>query len=183
MMQYSLLDRRPEETCLQLLHGNNISVLARGSVAGGILVNKPAKPYLNYNATEVTNAAMAIKKISSKERTPAQTAIQFVLKNPSVTSALVGIRTMEQLTDAVNAGTSPELSKDEMEILKASVPVNYYTDHRQCKYNFIPPETSILWPLDFTLNLRNIRRQLLPQYLSARPTLPRAVIEAIIAFL
>ena len=130
MTQYSLLDRRPEESCLQLLHGNNISVLARGTVASGTLVNKPAKPYLNYNVTEVTNAAMAIKKISSRERTPAQTAIQFVLQNPSVTSAIVGIRTMEQLTDAVNALTSPELSKDEMEILKAAVPVNYYTDHR-----------------------------------------------------
>ena len=103
--------------------------MARGSVAGGILVNKPAKPYLNYNVTEVTNAAKAIKKISSKERTPAQTAIQFVLQNPSVTSAIVGIRTMEQLTDTVNAVTGPELSKNEMEILKASVPVNYYTDH------------------------------------------------------
>src|SRR6202034_3432729 len=37
MMQYSLLDRRPEESCLQLLQQNNIGVLARGSVAGGLL--------------------------------------------------------------------------------------------------------------------------------------------------
>src|SRR4030095_2949702 len=29
MMQYSLLDRRPEEECLQLLHDNHIGVLAR----------------------------------------------------------------------------------------------------------------------------------------------------------
>ncbi|HEX6180049.1 MAG TPA: aldo/keto reductase, partial [Chitinophagaceae bacterium] len=28
MMQYSLLDRRPEETCLELLKGNNIGVLS-----------------------------------------------------------------------------------------------------------------------------------------------------------
>src|SRR5215831_1932826 len=31
MMQYSLLDRRPEETCLELLRQNHVSVLARGS--------------------------------------------------------------------------------------------------------------------------------------------------------
>ena len=30
MMQYGLLDRRPEETCLSLLQENNIGVLARG---------------------------------------------------------------------------------------------------------------------------------------------------------
>ena len=53
MMQYSLLDRRPEESCLQLLQGHNIGVLVRGSVAGGLLVNKPAKPYLNYNAEKL----------------------------------------------------------------------------------------------------------------------------------
>src|SRR5687768_1382194 len=33
MMQYSLLDRRPEETCLDLLKQNNIGVLTRGSIA------------------------------------------------------------------------------------------------------------------------------------------------------
>ncbi|MFI5195282.1 MAG: aldo/keto reductase, partial [Chitinophagales bacterium] len=48
MMQYSLLDRRPEESMLDLLHKKQIGVLARGSVASGLLVSKPAAPYLNY---------------------------------------------------------------------------------------------------------------------------------------
>ena len=39
MMQYSLLDRRPEEECLSLLKEKNIGVLVRGSVAQGFLVN------------------------------------------------------------------------------------------------------------------------------------------------
>jgi aryl-alcohol dehydrogenase-like predicted oxidoreductase len=130
MMQYSLLDRRPEESCLQLLHDNNIGVLARGSLAGGLLANKPAKPYLNYNAAEVTDAAKAIKKLSSQERSPAQIAIQFALQNPSVTSAIVGIRTIDQLTDAVNAINNRELNKEEMKILGEAVAVNYYAEHR-----------------------------------------------------
>ena len=33
MMQYSLIDRRPEESCLDLLKENNIGVLVRGSLA------------------------------------------------------------------------------------------------------------------------------------------------------
>ena len=47
MTQYSLLDRRPEEETLEALHKNNIGVLVRGSVAQGLLINKPAKTYLD----------------------------------------------------------------------------------------------------------------------------------------
>ena len=130
MMQYSLLDRRPEESCLQLLQDHNIGVLVRGSLAGGLLVNKPAKPYLNYNTEEVSSAAKAIQKLAYNDRGPAQTAIQFVLQNPAVTSAIVGLRTPDQLTDAVNALNDKDLSKEEMKILEESVPVNYYTAHR-----------------------------------------------------
>lgn len=130
MMQYSLLDRRPEESCLQLLKDNNIGVMARGSVAGGLLVGKKAKPYLNYNEEGVAKAAIVIQKLSSHKRSPAQIAIQFVLQNPSVTSAVVGIRTIEQLTDAVNAISNQKLSEEEMKILKEAVAVNHYTEHR-----------------------------------------------------
>ena len=130
MMQYSLLDRRSEESCLQLLLDNNIGVLARGSVAGGLLVNKEPKSYLNYNAEEVAKAAAAIKKVSSQKRPPAQTAIQFVLQNAATTSAVVGIRTIDQLNDAVNALNKPWLNEDEMKILSEAIPLNYYSDHR-----------------------------------------------------
>ncbi len=37
MMQYNLLDRRPEEEVLDLLNENSISVLARGPLAKGML--------------------------------------------------------------------------------------------------------------------------------------------------
>src|SRR6185312_4421326 len=57
MTQYSLLDRRPEERTLQLLHENHIGVLVRGSVASGLLINKAAKPYLNFNESQVAAAA------------------------------------------------------------------------------------------------------------------------------
>jgi len=129
MTQYSLLDRRPEESTLQLLHENNIGVLVRGSVASGLLIDKPAKAYLNYNETQVGAAAKAIQSVSSSERNPAQTAIQYVLKNPAITSAVVGIRTMEQLKEAVGAIDKP-LTDEEMKTLKESVPVNFYERHR-----------------------------------------------------
>jgi aryl-alcohol dehydrogenase-like predicted oxidoreductase len=130
MTQYSLLDRRPEESTLQLLHQNNIGVLVRGSVASGLLIDKPAKPYLNYDATQIANAANAVKSISSDERNAAQVAIEYVLKNPAVTAAIVGMRTLEQLKDALAAIDSTQLTDEEMKVLKESLPLNFYDQHR-----------------------------------------------------
>lgn len=130
MMQYSLLDRRPEETCLPLLQQKNISVLARGSVAQGLLVNKSAKAYLNFSESEVAAAAQAVNSVSNSNRNAAQTALQFVLTNPAVTAAVVGIRTVQQLQEAVNALDTPMLTQQEVNILKNVLPANLYTDHR-----------------------------------------------------
>lgn len=131
MMQYSLLDRRPEEICLPLLEKHKIAVLARGIVASGLLVDKPAKIYLNYNEEQVQQAAEAIKLLSGSQRTAAQTAIQFVLAHPAVTSAVVGIRTLEQLQEAVETIATPSLADDEKLALRNTLPANFYTDHRE----------------------------------------------------
>lgn len=130
MMQYSLLDRRPEETCLPLLQQHNIGVLARGSVASGLLVNKPAKPYLDYNEDDVQKAATAVKNLSGTDRSPAQTAIQFVLQNAAITSAVVGIRTLEQLKDAAETLSVSMLIVNETEELQKSIEKNFYKEHR-----------------------------------------------------
>ncbi|WP_205509023.1 aldo/keto reductase [Longitalea arenae] len=130
MMQYSLLDRRPEESALPLLLEHNIGVLARGAVAQGLLVNKTAKPYLNYSQQEVEQAAAAVQSISNARRNAAQTAIGFVLQHPALTAAVTGIRTMEQLEEAVAAIDSPSLTEAEMKKLQASLIANKYEQHR-----------------------------------------------------
>ena len=130
MMQYSLLDRRPEETCLPLLLENNIGVLARGAVAQGLLVNKPAKAYLNYSPQQVEQAAAAIRAVSNDKRNAAQTAIRFVLQHPAVTAAVAGIRTMQQLEEAVSAITAPPITAPEMKELQEAVVINKYEQHR-----------------------------------------------------
>ncbi|GAE34965.1 oxidoreductase [Halalkalibacter akibai JCM 9157] len=70
MMQYSLLDRRPEEV-FPLLAENQISVVARGPVAKGILTNRPLsdmsetiqeKGYLNYNYDELVSLRHSLNK-------------------------------------------------------------------------------------------------------------------------
>ena len=49
MMQYSLLDRRSEESCLELLLENKIGMLARGTLAGGLLILKNTLPVNTYD--------------------------------------------------------------------------------------------------------------------------------------
>jgi aryl-alcohol dehydrogenase-like predicted oxidoreductase len=130
MMQYSLLDRRPEEECLELLHRNDISVLARGSLAQGLLVNKPPKSYLELSATDVENAAAAIKSISVK-RSASQTAIKYVLRHPAVTSAVVGVSSIAQLEDVVESPDAPILTINDLDLMKKSLPVINYREHRK----------------------------------------------------
>jgi aryl-alcohol dehydrogenase-like predicted oxidoreductase len=130
MMQYSLLDRRPEEEMLGLLQANDIGVLARGSIAKGLLVSKPADPYLNYSAGQVEKAKRSVEEISGTGRTAFAIAVGYTLYQPSVTSAVVGIRTEEQLENALNSIGNNELAQNDITRLSASIPSNYYMEHR-----------------------------------------------------
>ena len=130
MTQYSLLDKRPEESTLNLLQENNIGVVARGSVASGLLIDKQAKEYLGYTEAEVIQAKDLLDHMSDGNKKSSQIAIQYVLNHPAVTSAIIGMRTMEQLEDAVKAVALPPLSADQMNILHKEIPAKVYVEHR-----------------------------------------------------
>lgn len=127
MMQYSLLDRRPEEEALGLLADRSVGVLARGSLAQGLLVDKPPRPYLDHPEADVSKAERAVNFVAGENHTAAQTAIGFVLKHPAVSSAVAGIRTLDQLRQAI---PPHELTDREYGFLKDSVSDIFYTDHR-----------------------------------------------------
>ncbi len=129
MMQYSLLDRRPEEATLPLLKQKNIGVLARGSIAQGLLIDKPAKSYLEYSEKEVMNAKEVVHSTSNQQRSLVQTAIQFVLHQAAITSAVVGMRTKEQLREAIGVFDSI-LTAEELDLLQKALPLNFYQQHR-----------------------------------------------------
>jgi aryl-alcohol dehydrogenase-like predicted oxidoreductase len=130
MMQYSLLDRRPEEEMLSLLKENQIGVLARGSIAKGLLISKPAEHYLNYSAEQVSSAAATVKSVSDSMSDPLETCVHFVLENPAVSSAVIGIRTAAQLKEALAIRGADLLSKDQLEALRNMLHANKYVDHR-----------------------------------------------------
>jgi aryl-alcohol dehydrogenase-like predicted oxidoreductase len=130
MMQYNLLDRRPEEEMLPFLQKNNIGVLARGALAKGLLVSKKATSFLNYSVDQVQKAALSVQIVSGKNRSPATAAVQFVLQNSAITSAVIGIRTLNQLNDIFRAVESEGLTEEEREYLTTSITQNYYSEHR-----------------------------------------------------
>lgn len=125
MMQYSLADRRPEEECFELLMDNEIGVLARGTLAKGVLVNKPPADMPGYNESEVTKLQDELKKSGD----PLSASLHFVLRNPAVTTVVVGIRTQNQLDEILEAyHTPPAVSKIDR-IAKVLEP-NLYDQHR-----------------------------------------------------
>ncbi|MHB1921745.1 MAG: aldo/keto reductase [Chitinophagaceae bacterium] len=130
MMQYSLLDRRPQKTCLELLRENRIGVLARGILAGGLLAGKPPVPYLDYTLQQVEIASGAIRERSSADRSPAQTAIRYALHHPAITSAVIGIHQTSQLQEVVETLSTPELLEEDFRFLEQSIPPNFYHLHR-----------------------------------------------------
>ncbi len=129
MLQYSLLDRRPEETVLDLLQTHGIGVIVRGALAQGLLAGKTPKEYLGHPASVIQSAADNLKAQATATRTiPSALATQYVLSNPAVSSVVTGIRTMEQLKEAIAPRPQPDVSW--IDELKKSIPANQYQEHR-----------------------------------------------------
>lgn len=115
MMQYSLLDRRPEEQVLDLLADNDISVFARGSVAKGMLSDKASEKvkqkgadgYLTHSYEELLAACEKIGVLAEQEHTSATAlAVRYVLQHPALASAVMGASSSEQVKQ--NAALSTE---------------------------------------------------------------------------
>jgi len=130
MMQYSLADRRAEETVLPLLQQHKIGLLARGSLAQGLLVDKPAKPYLQHTEKEMAKLAEMIRELDTWNRLTAQTAIHYALQNAAVTSTVVGCSNQHQLAELIEVIQSPSLSHKERELLNNTMTAGVYELHR-----------------------------------------------------
>ncbi|MGG3989925.1 aldo/keto reductase [Bacillus smithii] len=135
MMQYNLLDRRPEEEALPLLHEHQISVVTRGPVAKGLLSTRWRKKaddsgYLNYSYPELKNLLSLIEDYFQNTRTLTEVALQFNLFNPAVAAVVVGASSVEQLKENVRAVNRPPLSEEEYSFLKKTTKTDLYEQHR-----------------------------------------------------
>ncbi len=131
MMQYSLLDRRPEEEALELLRARGIAVIARGPVAKGLLAGRPARACLDHHEDQVAELQGTLQQASTAAgRTPAQTALRFALTAPAVATVIPGASTLAQLEQNVATTATPPLDAAELAALRAAVPARRYHLHR-----------------------------------------------------
>ncbi|MGA2380340.1 MAG: aldo/keto reductase, partial [Spirochaetia bacterium] len=135
MVQYSLLDRRPEEEILETARRAGFGVLVRGAVAGGFLAGKPpagkpAAEYLELGAFEVEAAQDVLRAISGSDKGMAQTAIRFVLSHPAVTAVAAGASSVAQVEANVAAAYAPPLTEADQRALREAVRQLRYASHR-----------------------------------------------------
>ncbi|WP_394232853.1 aldo/keto reductase [Niallia oryzisoli] len=137
MMQYSLLDRRPEEEALLLLQKHQISAVCRGSLAKGLLSDKmlakaslsvKKNGYLDYSFSELTELLPALQ--AQFGRPFNEIALQYDLAHPAVAAVIVGASSTQQLKENISAVSSKALTADEIDYIKQHTKENKYTAHR-----------------------------------------------------
>ena len=131
MMQYSLLDRRPEEW-FTLLEQNDATLLSRGTLAKGLLTAdglnraKKTKEYLSYSQKELI---AVIEQLQAINAPITSIAIQYVLQVKTNGSMVIGASRTEQLLESMKAYNTlvpEELLQKASEITKQDI----YREHR-----------------------------------------------------
>lgn len=103
MMQYSILDNRPEPY-FPLFEQSDVSIIARGVLAQGLLVNKKAKGYIDYDEAAVVDIQRQLKTyIKVHQCNEIILPLAYVLQQKCVASALIGTRTIDQLEAILDA--------------------------------------------------------------------------------
>lgn len=128
MMQYSPLDRRPEEAAFPLISSTETKVLVRGSLAKGMLINKHSEDYLDRSEKEVEEMK---EFIHDSGFSPEAFLIKFGLSPDAVGSLIIGASSVEQVQKMLK-GYEESLSIPERIIsdFKEKFSPNYYQQHR-----------------------------------------------------
>jgi len=135
MMQYSMLDRRPEEEALPLVYEHGISAVTRGPLAKGLLSDKllekaNEKGYLDYTYEELQEILPVLKETAAASRSFTEVALAFNLANPAVASVVAGASSPEQVRENARAVRSRPLTEEEIAVIKRITKANIYKDHR-----------------------------------------------------
>lgn len=139
MMQYSVLDRRPEEEILHELHRNQISVLSRGPLAKGMvsnqaleqIENKAQKGYLDYTYDELHTIYKELSNVAREYNMSTQElALKYVLKHPAVASAVFGASSIDQIKENTRMDFTEDLTNEVYQKVREITKPVAYTTHR-----------------------------------------------------
>lgn len=138
MMQYSLLDRRPEEL-LPLLKENNISVIARGPLAKGLLTEKvrdkqtdqlQENGYLDYSFEEIVEINHKMNELTTSQQTINGLALRYPLFDATVATIIPGASNIEQLRENIRAVASTTMTNEQYVTLQKLTKKSKYLQHR-----------------------------------------------------
>ncbi|MGG2095599.1 aldo/keto reductase [Bacillus sp. S13(2024)] len=136
LMEYNILNRRPEEW-FPFLQEHNISVIARGPLAKGLLTSNneqklakvKEKDYLSYNYDEVKLIVSRVKEITNN-RSLTETALQYCLHTQATAALIPGASSIDQLRENVKAGTTNSLTDEQYTHIQAIAKLDTYESHR-----------------------------------------------------
>ena len=104
---YSVFDQRLADQVLPLAQAKNIGVMVRSVLLKGALTERA--DYLPDHLETLRARSRAYRQLvaeAGQGLTPAQVAIAFALAHPQISSVLVGIRSIEELTENLPALTT-----------------------------------------------------------------------------
>lgn len=131
MMQYSILDRRPEEW-FDDISTTGASIVTRGSIAKGLLTAEwssrlqHTNNYLTYSKDELSEV---LTKLQTTYDNLHALAFAFNLRVPTIASTVIGARTKEQLEENLKAYEQSQAIKD-FSFVDKITKKEVYTDHR-----------------------------------------------------
>lgn len=132
--KYSLLERWVEAELLEELEKEGVGCIAFSPLAQGMLTGKYLKGIPEGSRAKRADGALQAESITpeilekinrwnrvalERGQTLAQMAISWLLKDPRVTSVLIGARTVEQLEENLKAAYAGGFSKEELNELNA----------------------------------------------------------------
>jgi aryl-alcohol dehydrogenase-like predicted oxidoreductase len=135
MMQYSILDRRPEEEAFPLLNENGISVVTRGPLAKGLLSDKmlekvSQKGYQDYSEKELLDVLPLLRDKLASDRSFTEIALQYNLAHPAVASVIAGASSPKQVRINAQSIKSQPLTEQEVTFIKEITKAGIYKEHR-----------------------------------------------------
>lgn len=108
--RYTLLDQSAEDELLPLCEKRGVSVIAGGVFNSGLLADPRPGATFDYEPAAATMLEMALvcEAICARHEVPLRAAaIQFPARHPAVASVLVGVRSPEEVADAVEMAAFP----------------------------------------------------------------------------
>ncbi len=137
--RYSLLDQTAENGLLDALQAEGIGFAAFSPLAQGLLTDKYRQTAIPADARMARGGTLPPERLTPAVRalldglapvaqrrgqSLAQLALCWVLRDPAVTTAVVGARTPEQLAELLDATSAGPLTDDDLQVIRAAGATN-----------------------------------------------------------